>query len=265
MRRDGVFELFPSEEYNVDVESKEMEKGTLFVTGGSSGIGEDVLKLLTSEYKNAFSFDVLESKEFDVRKPELLQEAFNKELIPGKQNDLVVSAGVFIPKDFLKQSKSEIDFVADINFKGALYTVQSFLNWHKKQKDTPKPNIILISSISSFFHGGRRNVVYDSTKAALSYVVKNLANYDCIVNVVEPGTIRETKIGGWTEEFEKDSGAKELIEKGQEADVKRMGEEVTKREVSRVVQMLLFENKTGAINGTAITVDGGLTSIKERF
>lgn len=153
----------------------------------------------------------------------------------------------------------------DIPLKGALYTIQQFLKWHKENKSQEKPNIVILSSISAFYHGGIKNVVYDATKAALSYMVKDLANFDCVVNAIEPGTIRQTKIGLWKPDFDMDETARSDIEKGQQRDVEKLGSEVTKKNISRIVEFLLFQNTTGAINGTTLTVDGGLTSLRQRF
>lgn len=238
-------------------------KGTLFLTGGSNGIGQQILSSLANHYHNVYSYDAQQGK--DVRDCKNLAEAMASTLSPELQNDLVLSAGVFRPVDFLTQSQADIDFVVDTNLKGTLYAAQAFLQWHKQVGHPIPPNIVIISSISAFYHGGRANVAYDATKAALSFMVKDLANFDCVANAIEPGTVRETKIGSWTPQFTHDDEARQIIERGQASDVEKLGREVGKADVARIAQMLLLQNETGAINGTCITVDAGLTVMRQRF
>jgi len=241
-----------------------IRKGTLFVTGGSHGIGEDILRLLAPRYPAAFNFDHDSPEQFDVRDHAALEQAFNETLSPTTQNDLVIAAGVFVPKDFLEQTSAEVTFVLDTNITGALLTSQAFLRWHEQRQHPIKPNIVIISSISAFYPGGKTNVVYDATKAALSNMVKNLANY-CAVNAVEPGTIRGTEIGAWKPDFSKDESSKAIVDHGQEGDVESCGIEILKSDISDVVEQLLFRNPRGAINGTTIKVDGGMTARRSRF
>jgi NAD(P)-dependent dehydrogenase (short-subunit alcohol dehydrogenase family) len=252
----------------IDPETKieESLKGTLFVTGGSNGIGREVITCLQSRYQKVQNFDVVESKTNDVRDLGALQKAMDESCTPGLyQNDLVVCAGVFRPVSFIEQTEEDINFVLDVNLKGTLFTVQKFLDWHKKIKHPVRPNIIIMSSISAFYNGGEKNVVYDATKAALSYMVQDLVNCNCIVNALEPGTIRGTKIGGWTSRLTSDAAAKQLIDEGQTNDVKNMNWEATTSDIAAIVEMLLFQNQRGVINGTTLTVDGGQTSFSTRF
>lgn len=241
-------------------------KGTLFITGGSSGIGLELVNHFKQKYKTIRNFDVLAEKTDDVRNISDLKRAMEDSLAKEPyQNDLIVCAGVFRPIRFTQQSQEDIDFVLDTNLKGALYTTQQFLKWHEETGHSIKPNILIMSSISAFHHGGDKNVVYDATKAALSYLVRDLANFNCVVNALEPGTIRETRIGEWTPQFTSDETARKLIENGQQGDVEQMGWEVTKTDIAKVAETILFHNPHGAINGTTITVDGGQTALRQRF
>lgn len=238
-------------------------KGTLFVTGGSHGIGQDAFVNLSSRYDRTYNFDIGDGR--DVRDYSALETALSETLARTRQNDLILSAGVFRPIDFLQQAQSDIDFVVDTNIKGSLYTIHAFLKWHEEVNHPLTPNIVIISSISAFFHGGRANVVYDGTKVFLSYMVRDLANFNCFINTIEPGTIRQTEIGAWTPDFSRDPEARDTIERGQADDVARLGRDVTKADITSVIEMLLFHNGNGAINGTCITVDGGLTVLRQRF
>lgn len=80
-------------------------KGTVVVTGGSNGIGKEILTCLESKYDKAFSYDVTAAAEQDIRDLEQLATFFSTVLTPEKQNDLVVSAGVFRPINFIDQKR----------------------------------------------------------------------------------------------------------------------------------------------------------------
>lgn len=227
-------------------------------------MGKVIIDTLGKKYQKVVNFDIQKSPNLNVCNPNSLKKAMENLTIGSYQNDLVCCAGVFVPIDFLGQTQKDIDFVVDINLKGILYSVQAFLNWHKDIKAKIRPNIVLISSMSAFFHGGGSMTVYDATKAAVSYLVKDLANYNCVVNAVEPGTIRRTNIGGWTTDFKSDKERREIIEKCQKQDVSNLSHEVTVEDIADFIDFLLFKNK-GEINGTAITIDGGQSIFKKRI
>lgn len=236
---------------------------SLIITGGSFGIGKEIKDKLSSNYMDILNIDV--ANNIDVRDYDSIFSEFEKFF--NKNNnysfDLVLSAGVFLPVDFKNQTKENIDFVVDINLKGALYTINCFLKLRPEDKIS---NIVIISSISAFFHGGTMMTTYDATKAALSYIVKDLSNYpNIIINAVEPGTVRDTNIGAWKENFSLDNNFKKIINDGQTRDVENLGREVLKSDIAEIVEMLLIRNRKGVINGTTITIDGGLTSKKVRF
>ena len=249
------------------------KKGGLIVTGGSSGIGAEIIKRVGKQYKHVLNIDVnSEETPTDVRNfrdvVDLIWEALDKyDQTHTGLNDLVICAGVFVPKDFLVQASQEIDFVLDTNTKGALTAIRAFLACHHHYGPFKvNHNIVIISSISAFYHGGTTNVVYDASKAFLSSLPGNLCNYPkCVVNAIQPGTVRQTQIGGWNTDFTTNGPAKDIIDKGQAGDVTKLGMEVTKADIAKIVEFLLFNNNNGAINGTTITVDGGLTVKQNRF
>lgn len=242
-------------------------KGTLFVTGGSHGIGEAILKEVGSGYQNTFCYDLSQSPDLDVTNPAILRREMDKTLVEGEtQHDLVVSAGVIIAKPFLEQTPEEIAFQLRTNFEGAIYTIQAFLAWHRDNGHYVIPNIVVITSVSAHLHKSPEVAIYEASKAGLSHFVKSIVDpgrREFIINTIEPGTIRETEIGGWRPDGSFDKSAREEIEKAQAKEVDMLPVEVSKKDVASVAKMLLFDNQGGIFNGASLTVDGGYSVLKK--
>lgn len=150
-------------------------KGTLFVTGGSHGIGEAIIKRVGTKYQKAVNYDFSSSPDLNVSNPAQLRAEMDKALIEGEvQHDLVVSAGVIIAKPFLEQTPEEIQFQLRTNLEGAIYSIQAFLAWHELSKHPIKPNIVVISSVSAHLHEDPSVAIYEASKAGLSHFVKSI-------------------------------------------------------------------------------------------
>lgn len=243
------------------------EKGILFVTGGSHGIGEAIIQEVGHGYHRVVNYDFSISPNLDVRNPTSLRSEIDKTLIKGEvQHDLVVSAGVIIYKRFLEQTPDEIAFQLSTNLIGAIYAVHTFLSWHKDNGHRIRPNIVVISSVSAHLHEGDSMATYEASKAGLSHFVQSLADpgrKEFIINAIEPGTIRETRIGGWRSDGPFDQPARAIIEAAQAEEVKMLPVEVTKKDIAEAVRKLLFENQNGDTNGQLIPVDGGYSRLKQ--
>lgn len=241
-------------------------KGTLFVTGGSHGIGEEIIQEVGSGYENVVCYDFSQSPDLNVRNPARLRSEMDRALVTGEiQHDLVVSAGVIIVKPLLEQTSEEIQFQLETNLLGAIYTIHAFLKWHEDNKHRVRPNIVVISSVSAHLHEGPDMAPYEASKAGLSSFVEGIADPGkgkFIINAIEPGTIRETKIGGLRPDGSYDESARKKIEEAQANEVGMIPVEVTKKDVANVVRRLLFENQNGDTNGQLIPVDGGYSTLR---
>lgn len=247
-------------------EESSYPKGTLFVTGGSSGIGQSIIERVGQRYTSVFNFDFQEQQGFDVRNPDMLNSQMVAALQKGQvQNDLVVCAGVIIVKPFLEQTTEEIQFQMRTNLEGAILTVHSFLRWHKDNDHPIPPNIVIISSVSAHLHEDPSVAVYEASKSGLSHFVPSLASRSegkFAINAIEPGTIRGTKIGGLTPDLDYDNKARQAIEEAQAREVAMLPVEITKEDIARICEKLLFENLNGDTNGKLIPVDGGYSTLK---
>lgn len=242
-------------------------KGTLFVTGGSNGIGEAIIQSVNHDYQSVFSYDFSISPDLDVTKPANLKIEMDRVLIKGEtQHDLVVCAGVIIDKPFLQQTPEEIQFQLRTNLEGAIYSIQAFLSWHEDNQHLIRPNIVVISSVSAHLHESPDVAVYEASKAGLSHFTRSIIDpgrEKFIINSIEPGTIRETRIGGWRPDSSFDESARKKIEQAQAREVDLLPVEIRKGDVADVARMLLFDNSRGIFNGASFTVDGGYSVLKK--
>jgi len=113
----------------------------------------------------------------------------------GKVDILFVNAGVFLPTPLGQLSEAAFDDTMNINFKGAVFTVEKFLP-HLNDG----ASIINLSSISAYL-GMATTAVYAGSKAALNAFTRTaateLAPRKIRVNSVNPGPV-VTEIFGKT-------------------------------------------------------------------
>lgn len=230
------------------------------MTGGSNGIGETIIQRVGERYLAVANYDFSIAPELDVRNYRRLREHMDKCLKRDQfQNDLVVCAGVIVPKPFLELTPEDIEFQSGTNLEGAMYTVHAFLSWHSANNHLVTPNIVVISSVSAHLHEGPDVAVYEASKAGLSHFAKSLVDptrRKHIINVIEPGTIRQTRIGGWRPDVSFDQSARERIEEAQAKEVSMLRVEPTKNDVAKVAEKLLFDNQEGTHNGKSFAVYG---------
>jgi NAD(P)-dependent dehydrogenase (short-subunit alcohol dehydrogenase family) len=244
------------------------KKGTLIVTGGTHGIGEACVKKLKPHFSSTSVYDIQNDPKHDVRDSKQLQKFMKKTLTntPDAKHALVISAGVLRMGNLLDQTEEDIRFVIDTNLTGALLTLRAFLKWHQDNKHKIKPNIVVVSSISAFYHGGVGAIPYEASKAGLSFLVKDVANFPCYITGVQPGTIRETALASLTPNVTHDKKSRDNLIISQRTDIETQGFEVTKEQIAKLIKWLLLEGGNELLTGHCITPDGGQTVLKpERF
>ena len=236
------------------------KKGTLIVTGGSSGIGKAVLSSLCNEFNNCLCLDVKSG--VDVRNYESVLLFMQKNISENEENFLFSNAGVVFftdntgqVVDFANAPIEQLHDMVDINLKGQINVLHAFVKTLQEKNATG--NIVVTSSISSFYSGGVNMAVYDATKAAISALAQRLVPYRNIrINIIEPGSVR-TNIGGWNPDFSMNQNGLDVVRAGQDGDKKALGKEVTINQIVSLVKFLFFEDH--GMNGSKIVVDEGLT------
>ncbi len=186
---------------------KTFEGRTAFITGGSRGIGRQIVERFASEGANVAIIDVneeaLTSAEAELTEKgysvyvknasvtdreqieQAMKEAFEKF---GSIDILVNNAGVIRDNMLFKMTDEDWLTVMDVHLKGAFYASRAAQQYMTKNK---YGRIINISSTSALGNRGQAN--YSTAKAGLQGLTKTLAielgKFGVTANAVAPGFI----------------------------------------------------------------------------
>ncbi|GAA5887151.1 hypothetical protein JCM16303_002205 [Sporobolomyces ruberrimus] len=144
----------------------------VLITGGSGGLGKEVIKQLEARNLN-INFVVFDLADYDAKgmrhykvdisDPVAVKEAAEKvKKEVGHPTVLVNMAAVVRAKSILDMTDKDIDLTYDINVKSHYYTVQAFL---PEMLKTGIGHIVTIAS-STGYHQATNGVAYCSSKAA---------------------------------------------------------------------------------------------------
>lgn len=235
-----------------------MNKGNVFISGASRGIGRDIAinfanngyKVVGTSRKN-FDFDEdlnnLFPIKLDITNRDDIKDCFtelkSKDLLP---SILINNAGITYDQLFLRMKDEEWDSVIETNLTGTFNLSKIFIKNMIKNKSG---RIINISSVSGLM-GNPGQVNYSSSKAALNGFTKSLAkevgSRNITVNSVAPGYI-ETDMTAFLDNKSKENVIKNIP----------LGRFGNVDDVSQMV-MFLASDEASYITGQTISVDGGL-------
>ena len=170
----------------------------------------------------------------------------------GRLDILFINAGITGTQGRIEQaSEANFNQVMDVNFKGAYFTLSTFIPLLNDGA-----SVVILSSIVAGMHRAGSSI-YQASKAALNSVAKTaaveLAERGIRVNIVSPGPHKTEimKKAGLDETTLRQLDA-ELI---QQIPLRKMGEA---RDVAQLVRYF-SEESASFITGTEVVVDGGLT------
>ena len=239
---------------------------TVFVTGGSRGIGKEVaLKFAENGYNVVINYvssktnveelkSEFESKgvktlimQADVTDKEAIDEVVKKAIEEfGSIDVLVNNAGITRDNLLMRMSEEEFDKVIEINLKGTYIVTKAVTKYMMKKR---KGSIINLSSVVGVA-GNAGQCNYSASKAGIigftKSVAKELASRNIRSNAVAPGFIETDMTAVLSDEV------KESIHN--QIPLKRMG---TAKEVANLIYFLGSE-ESSYITGQVINIDGGM-------
>lgn len=236
----------------------------ILVTGGNSGIGYSTAKELKENGAQVIitgrSQEKLSTATNELGVDGILADASSLEALSnlaetikekyGQIDALFNNAGVFFGSPVGQTDEATFDHIMNINFKGAVFTVEKLLPFLKDGG-------VIVNLSSEVASAGMPTAsIYSASKAALnSYsrtLTTELADRKIRVNVVNPGPI-ETPIYGKTgmEEEQINGFASALQEK---VPLKRFGKP---EEVAKLVRFLVSDDAS-YINGSEFNIGGGI-------
>ncbi len=253
-----------------------MSEKVALVTGGTSGIGLAVAKMLfaaglrvviigRSEKRGddavrTFSNENDESAEdvmfvaADVRRVSDCEKIVDETIARyGRLDVLINSAGVYVENDAAELTEEEYERVMDTNVKGAMFVTRFAIPHIKKTHG----NIVNVSSDAGV-HGNYFCTLYSASKGALTLYTRSLAlelaHEGVRVNAVCPGDIMtpltERQIASAPS---REDALREM------ASVYPLGRIGTSDEAASVICFLASE-RASFVTGAVWSVDGGLTA-----
>ena len=248
---------------------------TVFITGGSTGIGRATVKKFISEGWNVAFMDIdtenaaslvkevgddarILFAEGDTRCRESLKKAVDAAVAKfGAINSVFANAGIHRTSTILDITDEALHTIVDINIFGTVYTLQTVLPEIIKAGG----GSVVINCSDQWFIGKPHSFGYGLTKGALGQITRSLsidmAEYNIRVNAVCPGSIQTPLIDGALESFSKiNNTTVEAIRIGENALYAR-GKMGQPEEVANLVYFLASDDASFC-TGSHYIVDGGL-------
>ncbi len=234
------------------------------VTGGSQGIGKGIIKILQKEGVNVVDFDI-KNPDYEVdyfkvnvvKKEEVMKGIKYVVSKYGRIDSVINNAGIESYGTVDETSEDVWDNIMNVNVKGAFLMAKYSIPYMKKQG---KGVIINVASIQSLAVQ-KRVAAYATSKHALLGLTRSIAvDYAPQIRCVAicPGSIR-TPLLEWAaeEEVGKEHVEDKIREWGQVYPMKRVGNP----EDVGYLTAFLISDLSSFINGSCITIDGGLISL----
>lgn len=238
---------------------------TVVVTGGAQGIGFEISKgflelgakvsiwdynretLDAAKSELSQYRDRLQTVIVDVTKPETCEKAAEQ---TGPVDVLVNNAGITRDKSFAKMSYEDFDDVIQTNLTGLFNVTKSLLDKKLFNENSSQKRIINMASVVALY-GNFGQTNYVAAKAGVIGMTKTwakeLGRKGFTVNAIAPGFISTKMTAAMPEDV-----LKSITDK---VPVQRMG---TVEDICNACLFLASE-KASYINGTTLSVDGGIT------
>lgn len=237
----------------------------VFVTGGSRGIGKEIVKTLAEKgYQVAFTYsqnkdaahDILKSLSgsghacyhMDLKSEESIQGTIEQMLkdFNGEIDGLVNNAGITKDNLLLRMKTEDFDSVINTNLRGTFLVTRAVLKTMLKAR---KGSVVNITSvIGQTGNEGQAN--YAASKAGVEAltksVAKEVASRNIRLNCIAPGFIETEMTGQLT-----DAQKADILTK---IPLKRIGSSI---DVAKAVAYLLSDD-SNFITGHTLSINGGM-------
>ena len=240
---------------------------TIFITGGTSGIGAATVSKFISEGWNVLFTDIHDPAVTDQRsrfvradstkKAELERAALIAEQEFGGIDALFCNSGIHRRNTVLDITQEELDLVIQTNIYGTVYTLQAVLPYIIRRGS----GSVVLNSSDQFFVGKAHSFAYGMTKGAIGQIARSLAidlgPKNIRVNAICPGTIHTPLVDNLFAKFSaKDNKTIEQYWKEENALFAR-GQAGKPEEVAEMVYFLISD-KASFCTGGHYLIDGGL-------
>lgn len=241
-----------------------MIEKNLFITGGSSGIGQAIVALFLKHDFQVFNFDQQASDigqfiEVDVTAHDDLQRRVTDIAQSSPPSVIVCNAGKHLSASLTNTTEQQLDDILSLNVKGAFSFCQAALPF---MQQAHYGRVVLIGSDQSVI-AKSHSFAYCMSKHALAAMAKSIAlDYatdGITANAICPGTIDTPLYRHAIDAYSKKSGISlSEIEHAEAASqpVNRIG---NSDEVAQLALFLASEN-AGYITGSLQMIDGGYTA-----
>ena len=239
-------------------------KKTLFITGGSSGIGKAICELFTEDGYQVLNFDIQAGDcgdwiDADVTQHEKIQELIKHKAEQHSPSVFIANAGKHLSASLENTDESQFDDLMALNLKSAYSVSQAVLPSMQK---AAFGRIIFIGSDQSMI-AKSSSFAYCVSKHGLAAMAKSIAldyaRFGITANLIGPGTIDTPLYRKAIEQYSQRSGIPlSEIEQAEAAEqpVNRIGQ------ASEVAKLALFlaAPSSGFITGSLQMIDGGYTA-----